>query len=244
MPDLIPFVFEEHTLRVLLIDEAPWWVASDICALLDLHNPTRALAKLDVDQFALHPLKGLRGDGLANIVSESGMWTLVLRSDKPQARRVRRWLTDEVLPQLRRTGAYAFPGHMLPADPAPSAMLAAQVAAVREARRLYGMAGARALWVRLGLPDLQITDETHVDQLVTALRPWLIERDSTTHDEVAAGIGLIASELPARLAIGKALRQCGWHPRKERRRGYSGPVYVFRPAVNGFASHKSVECGQ
>ena len=114
MTDLIPFTFEAQTLRVLLIDDAPWWVASDLCAVLGLRNPTMSLRKLDADQVALNQIEGLRGDGMANIVSESGMWTLVLRSDKPQAKRIRRWLTDEVLPQLRRTGSYS----LAPSTPA------------------------------------------------------------------------------------------------------------------------------
>ncbi|WP_175805950.1 BRO-N domain-containing protein [Burkholderia ambifaria] len=104
--------FESHTIRIVTINGEPWFVASDICRAIGIGNPTKALQALDDDDKALTSIQGLsRGNDLANIVSESGMYTLVLRcreAVKPRTGpyRFRRWVTREVLPSIRKTGRY------------------------------------------------------------------------------------------------------------------------------------------
>lgn len=85
----------------------PWFVAADICRALGLINPTMALRALDDDERSLNQIEGSTGSRPTNIVSESGMYALILRSDKAEARRFRRWVTEEVLPSIRHTGSYA-----------------------------------------------------------------------------------------------------------------------------------------
>lgn len=109
------FHFDSHAVRVLSIHNEPWFVAADLCRVLELSNPTKAIMNLDDDEKALTSIQGLsRGNEEANIVSESGMYTLILRcrdAVKPGTipHRVRKWVTAEVLPAIRKTGSYESP---------------------------------------------------------------------------------------------------------------------------------------
>ena len=77
---------------------------ADVCNVLDLSNPTIALSRLDEDERAKFNL-GRQGD--ATIVNEPGFYTLVLGSRKPEAKAFKRWITHEVIPIIRKTGAYS-----------------------------------------------------------------------------------------------------------------------------------------
>lgn len=103
------FNFEQKDVRVVMKDGEPWWVAKDVCDVLELSNPTMALEGLDEDERAKFCL-GRQGD--ANIITESGLYTLVMRSNKPEAKRFRKWVTSEVLPTIRKHGAYLTPAKL------------------------------------------------------------------------------------------------------------------------------------
>lgn len=96
---------EFGTIRVIIVDEEPWFIASDVCKILEIKNPTDAIKK-GLEDFEKARLNlGLSG-GDTNVISESGFYTLVLRSRKPVAKPFRLWVTKEVLPQIRKTGGY------------------------------------------------------------------------------------------------------------------------------------------
>ena len=100
-------VFENETfgeIRMILIENEPWFVAADVCKILEHTNPTMAMNSLEDYEKAKLNL-GLKG-GNTNIISESGFYTLVLRSRKPIAKPFRLWVTTEVLPAIRRYGKY------------------------------------------------------------------------------------------------------------------------------------------
>ena len=102
------FSFKEQDVRVVEVNGEPWWVAKDVCDVLGLGNPSEALRALDDDERnTLRISEGIRGNPEMNIISESGLYTLILRSNKAEARPFRRWVTHEVLPSLRRNGFYA-----------------------------------------------------------------------------------------------------------------------------------------
>lgn len=103
--------------RTVIREGQPWFVAVDVCNVLDLSNPTIAVSRLDEDERAKFNL-GRQGD--ATIVNEPGLYTLVLGSRKPEAKAFKRWITHEVVPTIRKTGAY---GLTLPQD-YPSALRA------------------------------------------------------------------------------------------------------------------------
>ena len=91
-------------IRVVERDGEPWFVAADVCNVLDLSNPTIAVSRLDEDERAKFNL-GRQGD--VTIVNEPGLYTLVLGSRKPEAKVFKRWITHEVIPIIRKTGAYS-----------------------------------------------------------------------------------------------------------------------------------------
>lgn len=99
-------IFENEAfgkMRTLNLNGEPWFVAVDVCSVLDLSNPTIAVSRLDEDERAKFNL-GRQGD--ATIVNEPGLYTLVLGSRKPEAKAFKRWITHEVIPAIRKHGVY------------------------------------------------------------------------------------------------------------------------------------------
>lgn len=90
--------------RIILQDNEPWFVAKDVCDCLEHTNTTMALQRLDDDERAKLNL-GRQGE--TNVISEYGLYSLVLSSRKPEAKEFKRWITHDVLPALRRTGSYS-----------------------------------------------------------------------------------------------------------------------------------------
>lgn len=103
------FAFDDKDVRVVAKDGEPWFLASDLCDVLGLDSTS--IRKLDGDEKGLHSMQTLGGSQQMAVVSESGMWTLILRcrdAVKPGTvpYRVRKWVTAEVLPSIRKTGSY------------------------------------------------------------------------------------------------------------------------------------------
>ncbi|MFN3953218.1 MAG: Bro-N domain-containing protein [Pararhodobacter sp.] len=154
--EIIPFDFEEQAVRVLMRGDDPWFVAVDVCRVLELSNPSMAVKGLDDDEVTLSQIEGSHRE--TNLISESGLYALVIRSDKPAARRFRKWITAEVLPAIRRTGRYEL--HAAPADADATGEFAGLpireaelwLSLVREARLTRGRRAALAIWDRSPLP--------------------------------------------------------------------------------------------
>ena len=96
--------YRDSEIRLVKIDYEIWWGLADVCKILGYKNPTMILDRLDFDEKAKSDL-GLPG-GDTNIINESGLYSVILRSDKPQAKQFKRWVTHEVLPSIRETGSY------------------------------------------------------------------------------------------------------------------------------------------
>lgn len=102
---VIPFRFETREVRTLLIDDQPWFVAVDVCASLGLSDTNKALIGLDEDEKREH--EQYSGSGRKPIlINESGLYSLILRSRKAEAKRFKKWVTAEVLPAIRKQGRY------------------------------------------------------------------------------------------------------------------------------------------
>lgn len=116
MPEkLSPFAFGDNLIRACLNENGePWFVAGDVCRVLGLDNVTEALRPLDEDEkITIRNSEGNPRAGIPHqyaLISESGLYALVFRSRKPQARSFSKWVRAEVLPSLRRNGSYAMPG--------------------------------------------------------------------------------------------------------------------------------------
>lgn len=109
MNDIQIFNFQSNEIRTILKDNEPWFVAKDICDVLGLGNITEALRNLDDDELTSEILKSGNQGREMKLVSESGLYALVIRSNKPNARKFRKWITSEVLPNIRKSGIYIPP---------------------------------------------------------------------------------------------------------------------------------------
>ena len=107
MNDLEIFKNEEFgEIRTVMKDGEPIFCLVDICRALEISNPSKVAQRLDDDERTKFEL-GRAGE--TNFITESGLYAVILRSDKPNAKKFRKWITSEVLPSIRKTGAYGKP---------------------------------------------------------------------------------------------------------------------------------------
>lgn len=127
------FNFDSFTVRAINRNGEIWFVAADVCAALEIQNVTQALQSLDDDEYSIFNIgKSERGNPNVNIINESGLYALILRSRKTEAKRFRKWVTSEVLPSIRKTGAYV---HKAYKHGGSDKLSAEQADAIREALR-------------------------------------------------------------------------------------------------------------
>lgn len=101
------FSFEGAEVRALVIDSEPWWVAVDVCSALGLSDPRKSIGLLDEDERNTVPVTDSLGrQQQTYIINESGLYSLILRSRKPEAKAFKRWITHDVLPAIRKHGRY------------------------------------------------------------------------------------------------------------------------------------------
>lgn len=130
MNGLEVFTYGGSRVRTVLIDGIAWFVAADVAAVLGLSNSRSSLALLDDDEKDVHAVDTLGGPQQVAVVNEPGLYSLILRSRRPEARAFKRWITHEVLPQIRQTGQF---GSALPTSFAEALELAAAEARKVEA---------------------------------------------------------------------------------------------------------------
>ena len=116
MNDLQIFTYNETPLRTLERDTEIWWVLKDVCGVLSIGNVSDVASRLDDDEKGVGEIDTLKGKQKVTIVNEPGLYNVILRSDKREAKDFKRWVTHEVLPQIRRTGAYSTNQPMTPAQ--------------------------------------------------------------------------------------------------------------------------------
>jgi len=243
MSQIIPFEFESHALRVNLNAAGqPWFVAADVCAALDLPETHKAIARLDDDEKGRNSIPTPGGLQEMSVVNESGLYNLVLGSRKPEAKRFKRWITHEVLPSIRKTGAYASPMSVT-ALPAPTQD---RVTALL----LIGEAVARVPGVKHGVAMAATLTCIHEN---TGLAIETMRRALPTNDEPIAAmnptklgqhLGMAARSVNARLAaMGLQLRnerdewelteagQAWGEALPYSRNGHSGYQILWNPAV-------------
>lgn len=111
MSEIVPFMFEEQQVRVVMDEQGePWFVGADVCNALALANSRDALARLDDDEKGVANADTPGGSQRMTIVSEPGVYRLVFTSRTESAERFKRWVAHEVLPSIRKTGSYTKPG--------------------------------------------------------------------------------------------------------------------------------------
>lgn len=103
------FRFDDSSVRTVVKDGEPWFVAKDVCEILDLEDPSMTVSRLDEDQRGKANVCTPGGQQQMLTVSESGLYSLIFTSRKPEAKRFRKWIASEVLPEIRKTGGYRRP---------------------------------------------------------------------------------------------------------------------------------------
>ena len=122
------FKYEEGKLvRTLNLNGEPWFVLRDVCEVLGLGNSRMVADRLDEDEKGVSQIDTLGGVQNATIISESGLYNVILRSDKPEAKPFRKWVTAVVLPSIRKNGGYiAGQEELSPQELMAKALLVAQ----------------------------------------------------------------------------------------------------------------------
>jgi prophage antirepressor-like protein len=100
------FDFEGKKIRIVVVDGEPWFVAKDVCDILELSDVSMSLAKLDDDEKGTNKICTPGGMQDMSVITESGLYTLIMRSNKSEAKKFRKWVTSVILPTIRKTGQY------------------------------------------------------------------------------------------------------------------------------------------
>ena len=148
------------TIRTLSIDGEPWFVAADVCRALDIKNSRDAIARLDDDEKGVALTDTLGGKQGMSTVNESGLYSLVLGSRKPEAKQFKRWITHDVIPAIRKTGAYSV-------KPMSSAeMLLAQAKVLVEQEQRMSAIETKQLETDVRIDDLESKFEAKLNPTV------------------------------------------------------------------------------
>lgn len=99
--------YESSEVRTIQKDGEPWFVLADVCKVLEISNSRNISSRLEPDEKGVTLVDTLGGTQQMTIINESGLYTVILRSDKPQAKPFRKWVTSEVLPSIRKHGSYS-----------------------------------------------------------------------------------------------------------------------------------------
>lgn len=136
MNELQVFTYGGNEVRTVQKNGEPWFVLKDVCAILGIGNNRMASDRLDTDEKGVSQIDTLGGKQEMTVINESGLYNVILRSDKPEAKPFRKWVTSEVLPSIRRTGGYiAGQENLTPEELMAKALMVAQkTLAEREAR--------------------------------------------------------------------------------------------------------------
>lgn len=109
MNNLQVFNYNGNEVRTIQKDGEPWWVLKDVCEVLGLSSPHKVFDRLDEDEKGRNQIPTPGGEQEMTVINESGLYNVILRSDKPEAKPFRKWVTSEVLPSIRKHGAYMTP---------------------------------------------------------------------------------------------------------------------------------------
>jgi prophage antirepressor-like protein len=233
MNDILNLTFENQPVRIVLQDGEPWFVATDVASILGYSHGPHMVRIMDDDEAAVHIMDTSGQNREVSIISESGLYNAIFKSRRAEAKAFRRWVTGTVLPTIRQTGQFAFSANYPPVPDMrrfdDAAWLNAGVAAVREARRLFGHGVARAVWRDIGLPLPENAMPALPDGLSDAVNLWTDGRDRFTFADLAAGLGLGEPDWPLKRRFSDILTALGW-TEKRTRRG-NGLVYAWHRPI-------------
>lgn len=243
MTDLQIFNYEGQEVRTVMLNDEPWWVLKDVCGVLGISKHRDVASRLDEDERGSARVDTLGGIQEMAIINESGLYNVILRSDKPEAKPFRKWVTSEVLPSIRKTGTYSTPiavkkstEELAAADKRATAMLLnAKNRVANGLRALYDRAGikpeyqAQALsafyavdGVDLPRIALQGTKQTY-DKTTIAKMVGIYSKASGGKEPHAQAVGAIIDQLNISEDEREKLPYC--------RNGHDGVDYQYTESV-------------
>lgn len=163
-----PFTFPNtgQQVRAIAIDNEPWWVASDVAEILGYRMASDMTRRLDDDERGTHSLRTPGGTQNVAVINEPGLYSAVLGSRVPQAKAFKRWITHDVLPTIRKTGAYQAPAFPVPRSlPEALRAYASEVEAHEETKRhVAELEPAAHAWDVLASADgdFSLRDTAHI----------------------------------------------------------------------------------
>lgn len=207
---VVPFQFQSTTVRTVIKDGEPWFVAKDVCDVLEIGNSRDVVAALDEDEKGVDNIDTLGGKQNLNVVNESGLYALIFKSRKPEAKTFRKWVTSEVLPAIRKTGKYASPSTAAKrkgprkwgAEELSTAALAAEFRAFRSFALAAGLKGNPAT----------ISADTAVRRVygVSPLNVMQIELQSEQHSQLYTPTQIAENTgVKNARAVNRLLERCG-----------------------------------
>lgn len=170
MSNLQIFHYQSNEIRTVQQDGEPWFVLKDVCGVLGMSNPTVVAERLEDDERAKSDL-GRQGVGW--IINESGLYNVILRSDKPEAKPFRKWVTSEVLPSIRKHGAYMTPETLQAAISNPDYLLQVVTALKNETDKRKALEAANSslsVDLEIARPKADYFDELVDRNLLTNFR--------------------------------------------------------------------------
>lgn len=123
MAEIQVFTYQHREVRTVELNGEPWFVLKDVCEVLGIGTPAKVAERLDEDEKGMSQIHTPGGLQNVSIISESGLYNVILRSDKPEAKPFRKWVTGTVLPSIRRHGAYMTPETLQAAILSPDTMI-------------------------------------------------------------------------------------------------------------------------
>ena len=123
MNDLQIFKYQDSEVRTVEMNGEPWFVLKDVCGVLGLGTVSKVADRLDADEKGMNQIHTPGGMQDVTVINESGLYNVILRSDKPEAKPFRKWVTAEVLPTIRKHGAYMTPETLQAAILNPDTMI-------------------------------------------------------------------------------------------------------------------------
>ena len=192
---MLEFDFEGNAVRTLERDGNPWFVLADVCRVLEIANPTRAASRLDGDEKGLHSVNTPGGSQDVIVIDESGLYSIVMTSRKPAAKRFKTWVTGTVLPIIRKDGVYVMNEEKVSA---PGATLT-DLDALRDQIETLLQRKAAILEERLAAAEAQVAK---LEPAAGAFDNFLSTDGKLTLRDAAKQLGLGPKDFVSRLIAG------------------------------------------
>ena len=196
-------IFQNNTfgkVRVVEQKGEPWFVAKDVCECLEINNSRQALGRLDVDEKAGVTLNDGRQNREMNIVNEYGLYSLVLSSRKPEAKEFKRWITHEVIPSIRKHGAYLTDDVAKQVVQDPSFLI--QIAqALQEEKAKRQEAEAMVVYQEQQIAEFKPVKD-YVDQILSSTSTMTITQIAADYDLTAVQLNKILHEAGLQRKVG------------------------------------------